>query len=161
MALSPGTKMPFMDIENAYQNIKHKTPVNQVHGGNHALGIPPRTGAEDYMRRLLSDSATKIQRWYRHRLAVRKRQSAMLTNTSALKRLLEQKRQEHEVLMQEEEQREFQRLENEILAQESRRHQREQKAKEQRSSAIEVSIFFHCLSKNNNYFFCILNRSNA
>lgn len=97
---SPRTS--FTSIENSYQNIKHKTPVNQVknmhmNGSNNTQTSVGRNIAEDYIQ-TLNSAATKIQRWYRayrqkngHASGDSARQNA---GTAALKRLMQQKREE-------------------------------------------------------------------
>lgn len=98
---SPRTS--FTSIENSYQNIKHKMPVNQVNdrqinsGANNSHSSVGRNIAEDYIQ-TLNSAATKIQRWYRkHRqdsIPGSENSARQRAGAAALKRLMQQKRQE-------------------------------------------------------------------
>ena len=93
MALSPSTKAPFHGMENSYQNIKHKHPVNQVKqpSANKQAPVVGRKETEDYVKKV-NMAATRIQRWYRrHRESMA---SSSLAGQAALKRLLESKKRE-------------------------------------------------------------------
>lgn len=67
-AMSPGTKTPLLDLENAFQNLKHKMPVNQVRRSPQNIG----RNISDDQGRSAHDSAVKIQRWYRRHRSRRK-----------------------------------------------------------------------------------------
>ena len=67
-AMSPGTKTPLLDLENAFQNLKHKMPVNQVRRSPQNIA---RNIADD-QGRCTHESAIKIQRWYRRHRSRRK-----------------------------------------------------------------------------------------
>ncbi len=83
-AMSPGTKTSLLDLENAFQNLKHKMPVNQVrrspqnisrniseeHAHTHACqaGRHP----DEHVTKHVTDAAVKIQRWFRRHRARRK-----------------------------------------------------------------------------------------
>ncbi len=60
-AMSPGTKTPLLDLENAFQNLKHKTPVNQVRRSPQNVG---RNVMDDHFKNC-NMAATRIQRWFR------------------------------------------------------------------------------------------------
>ena len=60
---SPGVKTALIDIQNSYQNIKHKTPVNQVRKLSSSLAAETNL-SDDYMK-TVHMAASKIQRWYR------------------------------------------------------------------------------------------------
>lgn len=127
--MSPKTKVSLSSIEN----IKHKTPINQMMKGasNSHVG---RNVMEDYMK-TLHTAATKIQRWYRRHM-VRK-----CAGKAAVKRLLQQKK-----VKMEEVQRESLNfaigLECEEQKIEDRKRIREEKAKKARQQAIEVHSIF-------------------
>lgn len=125
-ALSPGTKTSFLGMENSYQNIKHKTPVNQVKESTQC-GAPPmgRNLAEEQSRQR-SMAATKIQCWYRRHQGRRRASSA------AMKRLLQSKRQEKREEMNREQ-------ELDRRSEDDRKRMREDKARKARQEAISVS----------------------
>ena len=122
-AMSPRNKTPLHGLENSYQNIKHKL-VNQSRQtpqmGNSNL-------TEDYIK-LCNMSATKIQRWYRRHSTRRK------VGEAAVRRLLENKK--------EEKQKELLKEKNVPRhAEEDRKKSREEKARQARQQAIQVSYF--------------------
>ncbi|KAH9513151.1 hypothetical protein Btru_036007 [Bulinus truncatus] len=151
----PKVKASLSSMENSYQNIKHKTPVNQVNSGDiffkktsggHSFSSTLKSSTsskhksnatqatnksavkkvEDYLT-LLNQAATNIQKWYRRH---KKRQNAA---EAALKRLLSQKKQEQELKLQKE-------TANSLAFSESERKKgtksKEEKAKEARQQAI-------------------------
>ena len=121
-AFSPGTKTPLMSLENSYQNIKPKTPVNQVRQ-------TPQVGrniAEDYVK-TCNMAATKIQRWYRRHGRRR------LAGEAAMKRLLDTKRKEKEQELAKE-------REGERNKEDDRKRIREEKARLARQTAIQVGL---------------------
>lgn len=149
---SPRTS--FTSIENSYQNIKHKMPVNQVNdrqinsGANNSHSSVGRNIAEDYIQ-TLNSAATKIQRWFRkHRQdsspgsenSARQRAGA-----AALKRLMHQKRQEV--------QESHNKLDLSLLSEEEaakikaedRKKSREEKARQARLQAIQVCDEIHVI----------------
>ena len=63
-AMTPGAKTSLSNIENSYQNIKPKTPVNQVKRPSPPSSSVGRNVAENYIK-TVNMSACKIQRWYR------------------------------------------------------------------------------------------------
>jgi hypothetical protein len=136
-ALSPTTKTSFMDIENSYQNIKHKTPVNQVVKSN-ASPAPSQNGnslAEDYIRSV-NLAATKIQRKFRGYLAKKADVTRNKAGEAAMKRLFdEKKREREEILIKEQESRV-----HEDRARDDRRRIREEKARQARQDAIKVRV---------------------
>ena len=109
----PKTKASLSSMENSYQNIKHKTPVNQVKKptscnskpkGNNRTGTPSRrplhqgkgtpstkdslsqSTVEEYMD-VLTSAAVKIQKWYR------RHRTRRIAAEAAVKRLLGQKKE--------------------------------------------------------------------
>jgi hypothetical protein len=142
---SPRTS--FTSIENSYQNIKHKMPVNQVmNGANNTQTSVGRNIAEDYIQ-TLNSAATKIQRWYR---AYRQKNGPASGDSArhkagaaALRRLMQQKREEVRES--------HNRLDLSTLSEEEsgkkkaedRKKLREEKARQARLQAIQV-----CLSYN-------------
>ncbi|XP_061197331.1 centrosomal protein of 131 kDa-like [Saccostrea echinata] len=98
---SPRTS--FTSIENSYQNIKHKMPVNQVKerhinsGASNTQTSVGRNIAEDYIQ-TLNSAATKIQRYYRKyrqkNVSATGDSARQKAGAAALKRLMQQKRQE-------------------------------------------------------------------
>lgn len=117
-ALLSGNKAPLRSMENAYQNIKHKTPVNQVRQKT------TTNLAEDYIK-TCNMSAIKIQRCFRRWRA--KRRNAEDT----VQRLLESKRQERELAMANDKGKELSR-------DAERKKVREEKARQARQIAIQV-----------------------
>lgn len=142
---SPRTS--FTSIENSYQNIKHKMPVNQVNdrqiiaGANNSHSSVGRNIAEDYIQ-TLNSAATKIQRWYRkHRQDSSpgsENSARQRAGTAALKRLMQQKRQEV--------QESHSKLDLSLLSEEEaakmkaeeRKKTREERARQARLQAIQV-----------------------
>ncbi|XP_021358763.1 centrosomal protein of 131 kDa-like [Mizuhopecten yessoensis] len=126
---SPRTKASLSSIENSYQNIKHKTPVNQVKEG---LAILRNVSAEEYVQTLTS-AAIKIQRWYRRILVRRKKNKAVkMAGEAAIKRLLGQKKKDIE-----EHRLDLDFLDDEDRKIDERRKIREDKAKQARQQAIQ------------------------
>ena len=116
-------------MENSYQNIKHKTPVNQVKQS--AKNTQPqaqaqvgRNIAENYIK-TCNMAATKIQRWFR------RHRTRSMSGEAAIRRMLESKKQEKE----EEMRRERQLGEEEV---EDRQRSREERARQARQDAIQV-----------------------
>ena len=147
---SPRTKASFTSIENSYQNIKHKTPVNQVKESqsNSASGSVGRNIAEDYIQ-TLNNAATRIQRCFRRyrrkldpTVSAEARQKA---GEAAIRRMMDQKKKEYE---------DFNRLDLHLLDSvdyerkrtEDRKKLREEKAHQERQRAIEV-MFRLCLTR--------------
>ncbi|KAI8797479.1 centrosomal protein of 131 kDa [Biomphalaria glabrata] len=153
----PKIKASLSSIENSYQNIKHKTPVNQVNSGGsffkksglHTLSAPMNSSlplkqtypssspitvsaagkVEDYLSKL-NLAASKIQKWYsRHRT----RRAAA---EAALKRLLGQKKQEQELKLQKETANSLMFSEGEGRKGVDKKKAKEEKAKEARQQAI-------------------------
>ncbi|XP_074648896.1 centrosomal protein of 131 kDa-like [Tubulanus polymorphus] len=126
-AMSPTLKMPFTDIENAYQNIRHdKTPVNLVKNGSHNSSSSNNEAAENYIKRV-NMAATRIQRWYR--CASRERRDRR-SNETAMKQLFDEKRTRMR------EQRRSQQMSPRSDAEDRRKH-REEKAQKARQQAIK------------------------
>lgn len=119
-ALLSGNKAPLRSMENAYQNIKHKTPVNQVRQKTST------NLAEDYIK-TCNMSAIKIQRCFRRWRT--KRRNAEHT----VKQLLESKRQERELAMANDKGKE---LSKDV----ERKKAREEKARQARQIAIQVKF---------------------
>lgn len=86
-AMSPKAKASLSSMENSYQNIKPKTPVNQVNQG--AATPVGRNLAENYIQ-TVNTAASKIQHWYR------RHKKRLRASEAALKRLLENKYQERQ-----------------------------------------------------------------
>lgn len=68
LAMSPGTKTPLVDLENAFHNLKHKTPINQV-----------RKSPQNFGKNVVGDTdktyhlaATKIQKWFKRHISRKK-----------------------------------------------------------------------------------------
>jgi 5-azacytidine-induced protein 1 len=120
-AFSPGAKTPLKSLENSYQNIKHKTPVNQVR----QVG---RNVAEDYVK-TCNMAATKIQRWFK------RHQRRHKSGEAAVRRLLESKRLEKEAEMEQEKR-------DTRSKEEDRKKLREEKARQARQNAIQVLLYF-------------------
>ena len=127
-AMSTGTKTALSDIENSFQNIKHKTPVNQVRQ-RQPLVTSNKTIAEDSVK-VQNMSACKIQRWYRRHSCKRR------AGEAAMKRLLDTKKYEKEEQL---------RKDGDYLVTASRnfeldkKKRREESARQARQHAIEVS----------------------
>lgn len=126
-ALQSGNKAPLTSMENAYQNIKHKTPVNQVRQ-RMSTNL-----AEDYIK-TCNMSAAKIQRWFRRWQAKRR-----IAETS-VKQLLEAKKQERELAMANDKQKELGRDAD-------RKRAREEKARLARQAAMQVSCLISVFRK--------------
>ncbi|KAL5017956.1 hypothetical protein ScPMuIL_003678 [Solemya velum] len=122
--MSPKTKVSLSSIEN----IKHKTPINQMMKGasNSHIG---RNVTDDYMKTLHA-AATKIQRWYRRHMVRR------CAGKAAVKRLLQQKKVKIEDIQRESLNFAIG-LECEEQKLEDRKRIREEKAKKARQQAIE------------------------
>ncbi|KAK7506382.1 hypothetical protein BaRGS_00002494 [Batillaria attramentaria] len=90
------TKASLSSIENSYQNIKHKTPVNQVRTASStaqpAVSQINHNVAEEYIQ-TLNKAATTIQLWFRRHLARHR------AGKAAMRRLLQQKKAEREDLL--------------------------------------------------------------
>ncbi|CAE1176038.1 AZI1 [Acanthosepion pharaonis] len=148
-AMSPQAKASLSSIENSYRNIKPKTPVNQVRKESNQMELQslvladssPITAAaapqaktnskENSSQQIQINAANKIQRWYR-RHYVRKK-----AGEAAMKRLLNQKRQEKIELQQrelEQEQQEKQEMEQKQM---EKKLLKEIKAKEVRLEAVK------------------------
>lgn len=128
------TKASLSSIENSYQNIKHKTPVNQVkQGQGNQIG---RNIAEDYIQ-TLNSAATTIQRFFRRHRNRRK------SSEAALKRMLQQKKKDREENMS----LDLQFLDDSEKKVEDRKKLREEKAKQARQQAIQVSLSFFLLKR--------------
>ncbi|XP_069125158.1 centrosomal protein of 131 kDa-like [Argopecten irradians] len=126
---SPRTKASLSSIENSYQNIKHKTPVNQVKEGlaNHRYV----SSTEEYVQTLTS-AAIKIQRWYRKHRMRKKNEAVQRAGEAAIKRLLGQKKKDIE-----EHKLDLDFLDEEDRKIEERRKIRDDKAKQARQQAIQ------------------------
>jgi len=129
---SPKTKATLSSMENSYQNIKHKMPVNQVKGG-----MSNQSNKTQDSEQTLNTAAIKIQRWYRKHMHRQKASEAtVMAGEAAIKRLLGQKKQDIEdkrldLHLLDEEESDKKRAEN-------RKRQREDKAKQARQEAIQV-----------------------
>ena len=141
---APSVKVGLSDLENSYQNIKHKTPVNQTRkvstsqtkGGLNRNNDSNSSNslAEDYIKSL-NMAATKIQHWFRRHNRRRKMGKA------AIQRLLHQKKQTFEEQRVRESQNDFMAKEMEERKQEERKRIREDRAKYARQQAIQVYVF--------------------
>ncbi|CAC5378679.1 AZI1 [Mytilus coruscus] len=137
-------KASLSNIENSYQNIKHKTPVNEVKKQDVSQQLKKqdtsqqigRNIAEDFIK-TLNNAATKIQRWYReHKARQLRNEATVKAGEAALKRLLQQKKQDHvdhkildlDFLSEDE---------NEKKSAEDRKKLREEKARQARQQAIQ------------------------
>ncbi|GFO00920.1 centrosomal protein of 131 kda-like [Plakobranchus ocellatus] len=151
-------KAHLLTMENSYQNIKHKSPVNQVRKsssgnskvtGNNSTGVHSRrptqarkvtantkelstghSSVEQYMD-VLASAAIKIQKWYR------RHRTRRMAAEAAVKRLLSQKKEEHEQIVQSELAQSMNAGELEIKTAAERKKAREDKAKEARQQAIQ------------------------
>ena len=138
---APSVKVGLSDLENSYQNIKHKTPINQTRKVSSSQGKPgvnrlsesnsANSLAEDYIKSL-NMSATKIQRWFRRHIKRRR------AGKAAIQRLLNQKKQTFEEHRMRESQNDFMAKEMEEKKQEERKRVREERAKYARQQAIQV-----------------------
>ena len=137
---APKVKVGLSDLENSYQNIKHKTPVNQTRkvstsqskdANRDNIANSSNTLAEDYIK-TLNMAATKVQRWFRRHNTRRK------AGKAAIQRLLNQKKQTFEEKRLRESQNDFMAKEMEDRKQEERKRIREERAKYARQQAIQV-----------------------
>ncbi|XP_076449494.1 centrosomal protein of 131 kDa-like isoform X2 [Babylonia areolata] len=122
-------KASLSSIENSYQNIKHKTPVNQVRrlpSGSASAAQTNQSAAEEYLQ-TLNTAATKIQRWFKRHLM---RQQA---GRAAMLRLLQQKKDEREEVLRQSSLLQDQ----EHLRQEDRKRAKEDRARQARQEAIQ------------------------
>ncbi|KAK3090467.1 hypothetical protein FSP39_012118 [Pinctada imbricata] len=139
---SPRTKASFTSIENSYQNIKHKTPVNQVKENQSHSASSASVGrniAEDYIQ-TLNSAAIKIQQCFRKYRAkqdpTESTEARHRAGEAAIRRMMEQKKKEYE---------DFNKLDLHLLdnvdrekkREEDRKKIREEKAKQERQKAIE------------------------
>lgn len=133
--MSKGVKVGLSDLENSYQNIKHKTPVNQTRKSQSVSGST-NTGAntlvEDHIKKV-NFAATVIQRWFRRHNTRKK------AGTAAIQRLLQSKKQVYEEQRLRESQNDFFAKEMEDKKQEEKKRSREERAKMARQEAIRVS----------------------
>lgn len=132
--MSKGVKVGLSDLENSYQNIKHKSPVNQTRKSQSGNKTGANSLVEDHIKRL-NFAATKIQRWYRRHCARRK------AGQAAIHRMLQSKKHVFEEQRLRESQNDFFAKEMEERKQEERKRNREEKAKIARQEAIKV--IFH------------------
>lgn len=131
--MSKCVKLGLSALENSYQNIKHKTPVNQTkksQSGTVSSGLGANTLVEDHIK-TLNFAATKIQRWY---LRHHKRRKA---GQAAIQRLLHAKKEMYEEQMLRESKNDFTVKDLEERRQEERKKNREEKAKAARKGAIK------------------------
>ncbi|GFR90984.1 centrosomal protein of 131 kDa-like [Elysia marginata] len=153
----PKAKALLSAMENSYQNIKPKTPVNQVRksastssklNSNGRAGLQSKrqvqqrkvssstkdsvsqSTVEEYMD-VLTSAAVKIQKWYR------RHRTRRVAAAAAVKRLLGQKKEEHEKRLHSELAQSMNAVELEAKAAEDRKKAREEKAKEARQQAIQ------------------------
>ena len=127
-AMSPSTKTPLSDLENSYQNIKHKMPVNQHVNQTHLNTNHPRAVSDKKREHM---AACRIQRWYR-RHHVRTQ-----AGNAALKRLLERTKAEHE-----DDETGIAYLQASVdKTTDDRKRIREEKARKARQQAIQVRFF--------------------
>ncbi|KAL4239667.1 hypothetical protein ACF0H5_000473 [Mactra antiquata] len=127
--MSKGVKVGLSDLENSYQNIKHKTPVNQTRKSQSGCNQGANTLVEDHIK-TVNFAATKIQRWFRRHHTRRK------AGEAAIHRLLQSKKQIYEEQRVRESQNEFFSKELEDRKQEDRKRTREEKARIARQEAI-------------------------
>lgn len=142
-ARSPSTKTSLLGMENSYQNIKHKTPVNQVRQSPQVTTASltsarshtqddfsptnrPNSSATD-SKKLRNLAATKIQRCYRRHLSRNK------SDATAVKKLLEAKREQLSSNVDYS-------LEAQRKTEDNRRKTREERARLARQHAIEVIL---------------------
>lgn len=147
---SPRTS--FTSIENSYQNIKHKMPVNQVKerkinsGASNTHSSVGRNIAEDYIQ-TLNSAATKIQRWFRKNRhnngPVASNSARQKAGAAALKRLMQKKREEVQESHNKLDLSLFSEEEEAKRKVEERKKTREEKARQARLQAIQV-----CKSSN-------------
>ena len=134
---TPRAKASFSTMENSYQNIKHKTPVNQVKEEQANQRSHKQTSVEYANEK--ESAAIKIQQWYRSRKLKHSRsEAARKAGEAAIRRILQQKKTE----VEEHKQLDLDFLndeENEKQKAEDRKQQRDAKAKHARQQAIRVS----------------------
>lgn len=150
-------KASLSSMENSYQNIKPKTPINQVCkalsgnlklNGNNRAGLQSKRQihhrkvssstkesmsqdtVEEYMD-VLTTAAVKIQKWYR------RHRTRRMAAEAAVKRLLGQKKEEHERRQQSELTQSLNDPLDESKTAENRQKAREEKAKQARQQAIQ------------------------
>lgn len=151
-------KTSLSSIENSYQNIKPKTPVNQVKSSHRPFSAVSGSDAtkgsdvakraasndvlagrktmgqsivEDYIS-TMNEAARKIQIWFRRHWKRRK------VGEAAMRRLLGQKKEDHQVKLQMETQMSLTATEMEKKKEMERKKTREEKAREERQRAIKV-----------------------
>ncbi|XP_053392932.1 centrosomal protein of 131 kDa-like [Mercenaria mercenaria] len=127
--MSKGVKVGLSDLENSYQNIKHKTPVNQTRTSQSGTHTGANSLVEDHIKKL-NFAASKIQRWYKRHSARKK------AGAAAIQRLLQSKKQVFEEQRLRESQNDFFAKEMEERKLEERKRNREEKAKMARQEAI-------------------------
>lgn len=134
--MTKGVKVGLSDLENSYQNIKHKTPINQT---RKSQSVSSNSGAntlvEDHIKKV-NFAATVIQRWFRRHNARHK------AGQAAIQRLLKSKKQMFEEQRLRESQNDFFAKEIEERKQEERKRNREEKAKIARQEAIKVNVIY-------------------
>lgn len=133
--MSKGVKVGLSDLENSYQNIKHKTPVNQTRKSQSGSNTGANSLVEDHIKKL-NFAASKIQRWYKRHSARRK------AGQAAIQRLLQSKKQVLEEHRLRESQNDFFAKEMEERKLEERKKNREEKAKIARQEAIRVYVLY-------------------
>lgn len=139
--MSKGVKVGLSDLENSYQNIKHKSPVNQTRKSQSGNKAGANSLVEDHIKRV-NFAATKIQRWYRRHNARRK------SGQAAIHRLLQSKKHVFEEQRLRESQNDFFAKEMEERKQDERKRNREEKAKVARQEAIKVVFHNNILMWN-------------
>lgn len=128
--MSKGVKVGLSDLENSYQNIKHKTPVNQTRKSQSGNTTGANSLVEDHIKKL-NFAATKIQRWFKRHNKRRK------AGNAAIQRLLLSKKQMFEEQRLRESQNDLFMKDVEEKKQEERKRNREEKAKIARQEAIK------------------------
>lgn len=130
--MSKGVKVGLSDLENSYQNIKHKSPVNQTRKSQSlSSNSLANTLVEDHIKKV-NFAATVIQRWFRRHNTRKK------AGEAAIQRLLQTKKQMFEEQRLRESQNDFFVKEMEERKQEEKKRNREEKAKIARQEAIKV-----------------------
>ncbi|WAQ95629.1 CP131-like protein [Mya arenaria] len=141
--MSKGVKVGLSDLENSYQNIKHKTPVNQTRKSQSSAYTPgayinsANSMVEDHIKKV-NMAATQIQRWFR-RHSVQNKETEVSTKAgeAALQRLLQSKKQTFEEQRLRESQNDFFAKEMEERGREDRKRNKEERAKMARQEAIK------------------------
>lgn len=132
--MSKGVKVGLSDLENSYQNIKHKSPVNQTRKSQSlSSNALANTLVEDHIKKV-NFAATVIQRWFRRHNTRKK------AGEAAIQRLLQTKKQMFEEQRLRESQNDFFAKEMEERKQEEKKRNREEKAKIARQEAIKVGL---------------------